>query len=167
MARACALLGITEVHAVGGLFEGVPDLRVEGFECMADGFFGYPGVREVHAVEAMRVLADGRAAADADVLGDRLDEFHGAVDVESGTRQDAAERLAGEPGRVAATQVNQSRYGASPVIRSHPPSLRTPQAARRTAHMLDTATYRSVRRSPPVRGGRRPPAARDRPASPR
>ena len=67
---------------------------------------GHPGAREVHAVEPLGVLADGRAAADADVLGDRLDEFHGAVDVEGGARQHAVERLPGEPDRVATTQVN-------------------------------------------------------------
>ena len=100
--RSGQLRLVDHAGAPGGLFERVPDRGVEGGEGMADGFFRHPGVREVHAVETVRVLADGRAAADADVLGDRLDEVHGAVDVEGGARQHAVKRPAGEAGRVAA-----------------------------------------------------------------
>ena len=101
-------------------------------------------MREVHTVEAERVLADRRAAADADVLGDRLDEVHGAVDVEGGARQDARQRPAGEAGRVAPAQIDdgkvtEGRYGCCPAVRSHLPSLRTPQAGRAAVHMLDSS----------------------------
>ena len=93
----------------GRLLERVPDLGVEGRQGLADGFFRHPGARQVHAVEAAGVLADGRAAADAHVLGDRPDEVHRAVDVEGGPRQHAVQRLAGEPGRVASPQVDQAQ----------------------------------------------------------
>src|ERR1700761_2252366 len=94
-------------------------------------------MREVHTVEAERVLADRRAAAEADVLGDRLDEVHGAVDIEGGARQHAAQCPAGKAGRVAAAQVNQGGYGTCPAIRSHLPSLRMPQAGRAAVRMPD------------------------------
>ena len=88
--------------AADRLFERVPDRGVDRGEGVGDDFCGHPGVLDVHPVEAMGVLAHGRTAADANVLGDRLDELHGPVDVEGGTRQHAVKRPAGEPGRVAA-----------------------------------------------------------------
>src|ERR1700761_248743 len=94
-----------------------------------------------HAAEAERVLADRRAAADADVLGDRLDEVHGAVDVEGGARKHAAQGPAGEAGRVATAQVNEGGYGTCPAVRSHLPSLRMPQPDRRTVRMLDSSGW--------------------------
>ena len=111
----------------------------------------------------LRVLADGRAAADAHVLGDRLDEVDGAVDVEGGARQHAVQRPAGEAGRVAPPQVDQGQvnegsYGTCPVVRSHPPSLRTPQAGRAAVRMLDRPAAGPPRRvylSRPPRAGLR------------
>ena len=44
------------------------------------------------------------------------------------------------PGRAdtAPAQVNQGGYGTCPAVRSHPPSLRMPQADRRTVRMLSS-----------------------------
>src|SRR6202000_2459396 len=98
----------------------------------------------VHPVEALRVLADGRAAADAHVLGDRLDEVHGPGDVGGRARQDAGQCPPAEAGRVTPAQVddgqvNEGSYGTCPAVRSHPPSLRTPHAGRAAVRMLDIA----------------------------
>ena len=137
--RAARDLGL--VHhpgAAGGFLEGVPDLGVDGVQGMLQGFSRDAGMRQVHAVEPPGVLTDRRAAADADVLGDRLYQVHGAIHVEGRARQHAVERLPGEPVRGVTTQVNNGGDGADPAIRSHPPSLRRPQAGRRTVRMLDS-----------------------------
>ena len=117
-----------------------------GVQGAAQDFSRDAGMRQVHAVEPLGVLTDGRAAADADVLGDRLDEVHGAIHVEGRARQHAVERLPGEPVRGATTQVNNGGDGADPAIRSHLPSLRRPQAGRRTVRMLDSRGVSRVSR---------------------
>ena len=129
--------------AAGGLLERVPDLRVQRGEGVVDGLLRDPGALQVDAVEAVGVLADRRAAADADVLGHRPDQAHRAVDVEGRARQHAVEGGPGEARRATAAQVNIGGNGTGPAVRSHLPSLRTAPRRRYCPH----AGHRGARRS--------------------
>ncbi len=155
---------VDHAGAAGGLFECVPDGGVDRGEGVADGFFWHPGMREVHAVEAARVLADGRAAADAHVLGDRLDEVHGAVNVEGGTRQHAGQGPAGEAGRVPSAQVNRVVTGLIPLseVTRLVYERRTPAAE--AVRMLDSLVRERPQVARPLRGAamRRGRAGRSR-----
>ena len=116
---------VDDPGAAGRLLERVPDLRVERGEGVVDDLLRHPGALQVHPVEPVRVLADGDAAADADVLGHRPDQIDRAVDVEGGAGQHAGEGGVGQARRAPAAQVNVGSNGTGPAVRSHPPSLRT------------------------------------------
>ncbi len=102
-------------------------------ECVVDDVLRHPGALKVDAVEPVRVLADGDAAADADVLGHRPDQVDRAVDVEGGAGQHAGEGGVGQARRAPAAQVNVGGNGTGPAVRSHPPSLRRPAPDYRVA----------------------------------
>ena len=124
---------VDDPGAAGRLLERVSYRGVQRCQCVVDDVLRHPGALEVDAVEPVGVLADGDAAADPDVLGQRPDQVDRAVDVEGGAGQHAGEGGVGQARRAPAAQVNVGGNGTGPAVRSHPPSLRTPAPDYRVA----------------------------------
>ncbi|GAA3067810.1 hypothetical protein GCM10020000_60220 [Streptomyces olivoverticillatus] len=79
-----------QAGAADGLLEGGPDGRVELGEGAVEGLGRDPDLGDLHTVEALRVVDQGRGAAMMHVVADGPHLLQGGLDVELGTGQQVA-----------------------------------------------------------------------------